>query len=219
MMAGDPRAWTARFRTLDMRFLERVVAVWPRCVKLLPPNPEEDTITENLVAVVSRDAQARRLFHHLEYHYEPFGYTSEGRAFSKGEVDMALLLDQERDRYLAYECKRLNVSRAGGTRSLAPEYVTEGVRRFVTEKYAADLPVGCMLGYVLDGDASDARTKVLAAIIARRNIVGLVGEPEHHAPVGPLPRFSSRHKRAPSGVEIEVRHALLPFPQAARRPR
>ena len=212
MLVGDPSAWAARFRTLDVRFLERVVAVWPSCVAVLPDDPSEDTITENLVAKVLMDAQARRLFHYLEYHYEPFGYTPDGRAFSKGEVDMAVLLDQRRDRYLAYECKRLNVPRNGGTRSLATEYVTEGLCRFVTGKYADGLPVGCMLGYVLDGDAAGARDKVLAAIGAKQDDVGLLGKPAHQASIGALPRFSSHHERVQGGDEIEVRHALLPFP-------
>lgn len=212
MVLGDPGVWAARFRTLDDRFLERVVAVWPRCLKVLPPDPDEDMITENLVAMVSKDAQARRLFHYLEYHFEPFGYTAEGLAYSKGEIDMAVLLDQERDRYLAYECKRLNVVRRGGTRSLAPEYVKQGLWRFVTEKYAADLPLGCMLGYVMDGDVSAAQSKVVAAIAAQQSIVGLVGMPKNQPPIGSMPRFSSRHTRASGGVHIEIWHTFLPFP-------
>ncbi len=212
MVLGDPGAWTARFKTLDVRFLERVVAVWTRCLKVLPENPVEDMITENLVAIVSKDPQARRLFHHLEYHYEPFGYTAEGLAYSKGEIDMAVLLDQERDRYLAYECKRLNVARNGGKRSLATEYVKEGLRRFVTEQYAADLPVGCMLGYVLDGNAAAAQSKVVAAIAAQQSVIGLVGMPKKQPPIGPMPRFSSRHTRPSASFDIEVRHTLLPFP-------
>ena len=211
MVVGDPSAWAARFRTLDIRFLERVVAVWPCCVDVLPDDPHEDTITENLVAHVSNDAKARRLFHHLEYHYEPFGFTATGRAFSKGKIDMAVLLDQEREHYLAYECKRLNVPRNNGSRSLATEYVTDGVCRFVTEQYAARLPVGCMLGYVLDGDASGATTKVLTAIGAQRDDIGLLGEPERQSSIGPTPRFSTHHKRGPGAPDIEVRHALLPF--------
>ena len=212
MVVGDPGAWTARFRTLDVRFLERVIALWPKCLKVLPENPYEDLITENLVAVLARDAQARRLFHYVEYHFKPFGYTAEGLAYSKGEIDMAVLLDQERDRYLAYECKRLNVARNGGKRSLATEYVKEGLLRFVTEKYAADLPVGCMLGYVLDGNAAAAQAKVVAAIAAQQSVIGLVGMPKNQAPIGPMPRFSSRHSRPSASLEIEVRHTLLPFP-------
>lgn len=211
MAMGNPSAWTARFCTLDERFLERIIALWPRCLAVLPNNPKEDTITENLVAVLSKDAQARRLFHHMEYHYESFGYTPKGLAFSKGEIDMAVLLDQDRDRYLAYECKRLNVPRKNGVRSLATEYVQCGVRRFVTEKYAADLPIGCMLGYVLDGNTATACTKVLAALATPKNNAALVGMPNPEKPIGSLQRLSSRHVRTPSGQEIEVRHALLPF--------
>ena len=212
MVVGDPSAWATRFRSLDERFLERVMAVWPSCVAVLPDDPHEDTITENLVAKILGDPQARRLFHYLEYHYEPFGYTPEGRAFSKGEIDMAVLLDQDRDCYLAYECKRLNVQRKDGTRSLATEYVTQGVCRFLTEQYAAGLPVGCMLGYVLDGDAPAASTKVLAAIAAQQTKIGLVGDPERRPSIGPSRRFSTRHERGADGCGIEVRHALLPFP-------
>ena len=116
MLVGDPTHWIARFRSLDVRFLECVLAVWPRCVAVLPVEPDEDTITINLVDILSRDAKARRLFHHLAYQHEPFGYTADGWAYSKGKIDMALLLDQERERYLAYECKRLNVVRNGRTR-------------------------------------------------------------------------------------------------------
>ena len=217
MLLGDPKDWTARFRTLDVRFLERVSAVWSRCVAVLPQDPDEDTITINLVDIVSKDAKARRLFHYVEYHYEPFAYTADGLAFSMGEIDMAVLLDQDRERYLAYECKRLNEVRAGVTRSLATSYVLEGVRRFVTEQYAASLPVGCMLGYVMNGNAQTARSKVAAAIHTHKNQVGLVGELTGERPVSSILRFSSRHRRSSKDVEIEIRHALLPFPATVRK--
>ena len=215
MLVGDPKEWTARFRSLDDRFLECVLVVWARCVALLPGEPDEDTITINLVDILSRDAKARRLFHHLAYQHEPFGYTADGWAYSKGKIDMALLLDQERERYLAYECKRLNVAHAGGTRSLATPYVLEGVLRFITEQYAADLPVGCMLGYVLDGNVNTARTRVRAAIVSHSGDIGLAEGPMDDQPVGAIGRFSSRHRRSSNGSEIEIRHALLPFPASA----
>jgi len=215
MTVGDPSYWVARFRSLDARFLECVFAVWPGCVATLPANPDEDTITVNLVAVLSRDAKARRLFHHLAYQHEPFGYTADGRAYSKGRIDMVLLLNQNRETYLAYECKRLNVVRKGKIHSGARSYVLEGMVRFVTEQYSADLPVGCMLGYVLDGNVTTARTKVRAAINSNSDDVGLVGEPMDDQPVGTIGRFSSRHRRPSSGVDIEIRHALLPFPKSS----
>ena len=67
MLVGDPKDWTVRFRTLDVRFLECVVALWPQCLAALPADPDEDTITINLVAIISKDVRARRLFHHLAY--------------------------------------------------------------------------------------------------------------------------------------------------------
>ena len=212
MLVGNPKEWTARFRTLDDRFLERVLAVWQRCVAILPEEPDEDTITINLVDILSRDAKARRLFHHLAYQHEPFGYTADGWAYSKGKIDMALLLDQERERYLAYECKRLNVRQATATRSLATPYVLEGVQRFITEQYAANLPIGCMLGYVMDGKLTTARSKVRAAIALHEGKIALVGEPENKLPIGAIWRLSSRHLRSTTGAEIEIRHALLPIP-------
>ena len=179
-------------------------------MSILPEDPNEDTITTNLVDILSRDAKARRLFHHLAYQHEPFGYTTDGWAYSKGKIDMALLLDQERERYLAYECKRLNVVRNGRTRSLATAYVLDGVLRFVTEQYAADLPVGCMLGYVLDGNVNTADTKIRIAMRANAGHIQLFGRLKRDQPVGAIERLSSRHRRS-DGSDIEIRHALLPF--------
>ena len=212
MLVGDPREWTARFRSLDDRFLECVLAVWERCVARLPGDPHEDTITLNLVTLLRGNATARRLFHHLDYQHDPHGYTADGWAYSKGKIDMVLLLNQECDRYLAYECKRLNVPRAGGTRSLVKPYVLDGVLRFITGQYAADLPVGCMLGYVLDGNVNTARSKVRAAIDLHRGHIGLFGGPMDEPPIGSIRKLSSRHRRPSNGTYIEIRHALLPFP-------
>ena len=209
--AGDPATWVVRFRSLDIRFLERVVAIWPKCAAALPSQPPEDTITINLVHLLSKDPGTRRLFHWLEFQFEPFGFTADDTAYSKGRIDMALILDGERERYLAYECKRLNVVHDGRTSSLATPYVMEGLARFVTEQYAENLWVGCMLGYVMDGDVETAETKIHAAIGNRRSLIGLTAGPETDRSVGEAKRFFSRHSRAASGQEIEVRHALLPF--------
>ena len=217
MVIGNRAMWVDRFRSLDVRFLECVIAVWPRCLAVLPLQPGEDAITISLVATLSKDTNARRLFHHLAYQHEPFGYTAKGTAYSKGKIDMALLLDQDRERYLAYECKRLNVIRNGKKRSLATLYVREGIARFVSEKYAENLPVGCMLGYVLDGDVASAITKVQSAINANKHHSALTAGPEDDQSLGVVKRFSSRHLRALSGEEIEIRHALLPFPIEPRR--
>ena len=208
-MAGDPAAWADRFRSFDQRFLERVVAVWPWCLTVLPDRPDEDVITTNLVTLLARDSGILRQFHWIEYQYEPFGHTPEGTAHSKGRIDVAVFLDQDRDRYLAYECKRLNESRDDGRRSLAGEYVREGLSRFVAERYSENLPVGCMLGYVLDSDVPYAESSVREKIIACQRETALIEQPTDEAAIGLATRFSSRHRRRRGG-EIEIRHALLP---------
>ena len=123
---------------------------------------------------------------------------------------MAVFLNQDRDRYLAYECKRLNELRDDGRRSLAGEYVRDGLSRFVAEQYSEGLPVGCMLGYVLDGDVPYAASRVRAKIVLCRQETALIGQPRDEAAIGVATRFSSRHRRRQSDSEIEIRHALLP---------
>ncbi len=209
MLTGNPAAWGNRFRSFDARFLERVTAVWRRCLDKLPRHPGEDTITTNLVDLLKNDPDVLRRFHWIEFQYEPFGHTAEGTAYSTGSVDIAVFLNQDRDIYLAYECKRLNEVRKDGRRSLAGRYVKHGLSRFVEEQYAEGLPVACMLGYVLDGDLVYAESNVRRRIVELRQEVGLVARPRDAAAIGESKRFFSRHRRQ-SGGEIEVRHALLP---------
>ena len=210
MVAGDPTKWAGRFRTFDKRFLERVLAVWPQCLAVLPPQPDEDTITINLVDALRLDPDARR-FYWIEFQYEPFGHTPEGTAYSKGSVDMAVFMNQDRETYLAYECKRLNERRGGVRRSLAGRYVMDGLVRFIASQYSENMPLGCMLGYVLDGDVKYAASSVRAKIVEHGEDVGLILGPRHDVAVGKATRFYTRHRRGSYGGEIEVRHALLPM--------
>lgn len=207
MLLGDVEAWTNGFISFDDRFLERIAAVWPESISTLPPQPEEDAITINLVARLAKDPIVRRLCHWVEYQFEPFGLSPNGSKFSKGKIDIAVLFDWERERYLAYECKRLNVVHAGKRSSLATLYVTEGMMRFLTEQYAEQLPMGCMLGYVLDGDIAFATGRLSAAISAHGPL-GLIEGPAALTKVQIVQRFRTRHTR-PTGTEIELRHALI----------
>lgn len=215
MVAGDASEWASHFNSIDDRFMARIVALWPQCLAVLPSNPEEDNITINLRSLLVKDAEARQIFYYLEYQFEPEGYTSDGLAYSKGRIDLAVLLNQGCTQYLAYECKRLNVYSGGARQSLATRYVNEGVRRFIVEQYAEGLPVGCMLGYVLDGDLPFASSSVHAAIHANKSGLGLSVGPDGREPVGVAVRFSTDHMRPGSGSAIHVRHTLLPFPELA----
>jgi hypothetical protein len=207
MLLGDVEAWTSSFISFDDRFLERIAAVWPESMSTLPAQPEEDAITINLVARLAKDPVVRRLCHWVEDQFEPFGLAPDGSKFSKGKIDIAVLFDWERERYLAYECKRLNVVHAGKRSSLATPYVTEGMMRYLTEQYAEQLPMGCMLGYVLDGDIAFATSRLTVAITAHGPL-GVIDGPAALASIQSVQRFRTRHNR-PSGSQIELRHALI----------
>lgn len=211
MVAGDPAAWAGRFRAFDRQFLKSVVRVWPQCLALLPCQPDEDTITINLVDLLQRDPATQRRFHWIEFQYEPFGHTPEGTAYSRGKIDMAVFLNQDRDTYLAYECKRLNEQRDDGRRSLATEYVMDGLSRFIAGQYSENLPVGCMLGYVLDGAMDFAASRVRSRIVEFGQEIALIAGPGDDIAIGQTVRFYSRHRRESSRGTIEVRHALLPM--------
>jgi hypothetical protein len=210
MIVGDPHEWKGRFVTLDERLLGCILRLWPACVALLPGQPEEDTVTINLVALLSSDVVVRRICYFVIYQHEPFGTRPGGAQFSKGKIDIAIVLDQERERYLAYECKRLNVINGGTRSSLATPYVKEGMMRFLTEQYAAGLPVGCMLGYVMDCDLPFSLKQVTAAIEAHKTLLALTAGATQAQSISGIERFSTLHARA-SQTHIELRHVLLPF--------
>ena len=126
---------------------------------------------------------------------------------------MVLIVGQDWEHYLAYECKRLNVTgRDGARRSLARQYINDGVVRFVTEQYAGNLPTGCMFGYVMDGDLSFARARIREAMTESREVLGLQGDLRAQDSIGQFKRFATDH--VSGSRSIEILHALLPFVNA-----
>ena len=69
--------------------------------------------------------------------------------------------------HFVVECKRLHVRTNSGFKHLADEYVDEGLMRFVNGRYAAGLPCGGMLGYVMDNDTSAAFDRVKNEILQK----------------------------------------------------
>ena len=88
-------------------------------------------------------------------------------AEEKGRIDLRFIHGCDESVYFAFECKRLNVPADGGCKSLAREYVEEGMMRFVTGKYAAGLSQGGMIGYVMNGDFQLPTARVDAEIRTR----------------------------------------------------
>ena len=211
MILGSADEWAGHFKRHDERLLERICEILPECIAAMPENAYEDDITINLVDRFHLDEVIRGIFHHWEYQFEPFGHDVNGVAFSKGKIDFVVCWDQDREKYLAYEAKRLNVkTKNGSTSSLAYAYVTQGLVRFVTEQYSEGLPVGCMLGYVLDGNTASVKPKIVQAVGTNSELVGLVVGPDDLPQIGSATRMTSDHQRPNGGGSITVRHALVP---------
>lgn len=106
-----------------------------------------------------------------------------------GRIDIKLLpaVSAREDVYFAFECKRLNVQDGISRRTLAPEYVTEGMMRFTTGQYAASMRQGGMIGYVLDGRVDEA-IRLVGNNIASRAVELCMQEP---ASLGPSTRCPS----------------------------
>ena len=208
MIVGDAEAWISRFRRFDERLLPLIIQIVPKCVAKLGKNALEDDITLNLVNKLALDPIARGIVI-FEYQHHPSTVDEMGSEKSTGEIDFVAHFSRTRKTYLAYECKRLNVPTGSGKKSLATEYVKEGVHRFVTEQYSEGLPMGCMLGYVLDGDVLGANAKVRGALKKHELMIALHGEPVDLEGIQSALRFRSNHKRAKSGSLIEVRHSLV----------
>ena len=211
MIEGEKQAWLDTFRAGDRKFLRSVMLVWRAAISGLPDDPEEDAITAALVVKLRSDPNTRDLFRYYGFQHPPIRSTPQGRVEGyRLRIDLAVIIDQERDTYLAYECKKLNVHGADGARrSQAGAYVRDGMMRFVTEQYGRDLPVGCMLGYVMDGDLQWAYARVVAAMMAQTPTLGLQGRPISAPSIGVIQRFVTQHEH--NGRSLEMRHSLLPF--------
>lgn len=212
MSFGDTTIWAGKFKRLEDRLLERILAVWPSAISVLPEQPDENNITINLVDRLCIDTQVREICF-IEYQYEPFGTRSSGAKYSKGEIDFVVFLNCtcNRDQYLAYECKRLNVKNQNVRRSLATQYVDEGMSRFIKEQYAEFLSVGCMLGYVIDNDLSFAHKEVQAVINNKKTAICLQSGPSDIQTDLLIKRFTTDHMRPSSKRPIELRHTLIPL--------
>lgn len=210
MTIGDMAHWKNRFQSVDQRFTERLVIHWPDCRDSLTSTSEEDDITNNLVYRLCKDPEVRRIgWPDAQYvPLEPIG--NMGAVTGKGYIDIALILDQNREMYVAYECKRLNVTYKGKRTSLAKPYVTEGLYRYIYQQYSRSLPMACMLGYVMDGDVKFALDKVHTAIKTHTGGKKLKSGPSKLHKIGASGRFQTTHRRV-DGSTFEINHTFLSF--------
>lgn len=112
------------------------------------------------------------------------------------------------DAYVAVECKRVRP----GDANLNRRYVSEGVDRFVTGKYASGHEWGFMLGYVLALPAEDVTDFIDARIRkVHGEAAGLQAEPAHPKSLAVLTGTLVQNGRN----EIRLKHVFVDMLPAA----
>jgi hypothetical protein len=158
MTVGDTSYWDDFFQqNLIPAILAHVVSVWEQMPK---PGPSdlEDAISVKLYAALLK--AKNRSAHAFLIRYQDVEVNTDLEKVT-GRKDIVFFPSlQEEEIYLCLEAKRLRVVISGVLRSLADEYVKEGMQRFVDGKYARFVRHGAMLAYVLDGDTDRAMKNV-----------------------------------------------------------
>lgn len=203
---GDPTAWLDFIDSQMPAILRLVLSTW-RDMPPLAPNALEDPTTERLCRALRRNRTSGELPFRIDIQMvelDPAAGERQGRM----DIVFSPMVPNEAI-YFCLECKRLNAMIGGQRRTLATEYVSQGMFRFVRRQYGAQVRHGGMLGYVLDGQVDAAVNEVAVAIVAQKNELGLVGEP-NLSPSRFLPDeagvFETAHTRAEAQQPFLVQH-------------
>lgn len=168
MTAGDRSEWDG---FITSGGIESALALTLDAWSHLTP-PTEDELEERtsirLYAAMVKNQDRQR--HRFLIRYEDVEVDTD-LALETGRKDIVFFPGHDGELYFCLEAKRLNARVDGVMKSLADEYVKNGMQRFVDGKYSRAVHHAGMLGYVLDGDVSRAMTNVLNNI--RRRYVNL----------------------------------------------
>jgi len=170
-IASDPSLWSD---LVPDRFMPQIIALvldgWEAFDKP-GRNEREVPITRRFCRCLCARKNASRDLPFTIWHESELD-DAAGRQV--GRIDLRFCHGYREDVYFAFECKRLNVVNSPGRRrSLAAEYVQEGMMRYVEGKYAGGLDKGGMLGYVMDGDVPAAIGAVGRSITEQRAALNL----------------------------------------------
>jgi hypothetical protein len=209
MTAGDPTYWDDYFQqNLLPTVLAHVIATWKRLRK---PGPSdlEDAISVRLYSALinGKDRNA----HAFLIRYQDLEVDTNLEK-ETGKKDIVFYPSHQEEIYLCLEAKRLNAMVSGVRRSLADEYVKEGMQRFVDGKYARLVLHGAMLGYVLDRDVDRAMKNVENNIRSRVEALRMDKNAGFLASaIRPDdPRIKeTRHRRAHETVVFRIHHLFV----------
>ena len=131
---------------------------------IVPAKLLEVPITRKFCAHLRNNKDRSKHFFRIEW--ESSEVDDKGQ--ETGRIDLKFLQGWDERVYFSIECKRLRVNLPSGFKSLAGEYVREGMSRYFNGKYALGLDKGGMIGYVMDGDVNEAIRDVRKAIEKHR---------------------------------------------------
>lgn len=197
---GDPSAWLDLIDSQMPAILRLILSTWQE-MPTLSPDALEDPTTEGLCRALRKNRTSGELPFRIDIQMVELD-PADGERQGRLDIVFSPMVSNEAI-YFCLECKRLNVTIRGQRRSLATEYVTQGMIRFVRRQYGAQVRHGGMLGYVLDGQIDRAIDAVGAAIGVHQEELCLVGEPG-------LDRSSFLSQE---GGLFETAHARAPAPQ------
>ena len=162
MIAGDAVDWDDLFvKHLLPSVLTLVLDSWNRLDSPAPDEHENQTTIRLYAAMIKGKDRQRHPFLIRPQDME----VDTDLAKITGQKDLVFFpAANDEDIYFCLEAKRLNALVSGQRKSLAHEYVKEGMQRFVDCKYSRHVHHGGMLGYVLDGEVDRAMTNVGGSI-------------------------------------------------------
>ena len=206
---GDSDRWGAALSDTYSIIAAVIETVWPICRTNFHAQRTENYITRRLIRRIRCDERIRDSFLQVDSQRKLLDDDPDTDTGPKGYLDISILFWVGRNNLcLAIECKRLNVIKKHGQRdSLAQDYVQKGMMRFVNAQYAPDLPLGGMIGYVMDGDVPFAFAAIKGKIQAEATALSC--DLQRSRDLSPPQSFLTVHNRLP--LPIGLRHLLLPI--------
>jgi hypothetical protein len=146
MIAGNPASWDDFFRqSLIPGILAHVISTWDQMKKPEQTDLEDEISVKLYSALVNSKDRQRHAFL-IQYQNVEVDTDLAKVTGRKDIVFFPSTPEQEEEVYFCLEAKRLNALVSGKRRSLAGEYVREGMQRFVDRTYSRFVRHGGMLG-------------------------------------------------------------------------
>ncbi len=156
-VVGSGNAWVDLLEQLLPELLELIIDTWQ-----IIPSPiesdKEDKTTEALCSALRKNRTLRELPFLVDTQWVELD-PAPGQ--KRGRLDITFRPTSipgppNEEIYFCLECKRLNFLKGEKVVPGGSDYVKDGMMRFVSKQYAKAVKHGGMLGYVIDGNISQA---------------------------------------------------------------